>query len=208
MTPPDATPPAAPIETFEIERKYAVSDTAQLPGERALATAGLTVGATERRELEASYFDTPDGALGRARVAVRRRRGGPDAGWHLKERGDDGVRELQWPLSDEVPAGLVAEMQGRVGPAAEQLVMIARLSTVRLATLVRDAAGNAVIELVDDQVEAENLLTGRTQAWREWEAELVDGADAATLDALEPLLVAAGAERVRGTSKIQRVMGA
>lgn len=200
---------AAPIETFEVERKYLVDDAVKLPGATDWSAIGLSLDAPARHLLEASYFDTPDFALAARRFAVRMRRGGKDEGWHLKEKGDDGARELLWPPADQMPGGLAAELDERLGAeTAARIGRIARLRTERITVLVRDETGAGVVELADDRVDATNETTGRRQAWREWEAELMPGADAALLDRIEPLLVAAGAERVRGTSKIQRTMSA
>jgi len=195
------------VEAFEIERKYAVPDGVALPSEEAFASLGRSLGAPERIELEARYFDTPDGALAARRFAVRMRRGGADAGWHLKEKGEDGTRELQWPPADEMPAGLRAELIARLGrETTDRIGTIATLRTVRTVTRVIGPDAVELVELADDRVDATNELTGRRQLWREWEAELILGADPRELDLIEPLLVSAGARRVRGTSKIQRTM--
>ena len=196
------------VETFEIERKYEVSEFACLPAHSEYPALALTANAPETIELTASYFDTPDAALGMQRVAVRRRVGGKDAGWHLKEKGAEGSRELVWPLEGGMPAGLRQEIVDRIGVAGvDRLVTVATMHTTRVITMLRDAAGVAVIELADDRVVATNVLTGAQLSWREWEAELAPAAAPTLLDLLEPLLLAAGATRVRGTSKLQRVLG-
>ena len=106
-----------------------------------------------------------------------------------------------------MPQGLIRELEARIGPdAPARIGAIASLRTSRVTVRLRDAEGVELVELADDRVEASNELTGGRQAWREWEAELMPGAGATVLDRLEPLLVAAGATRVRGTSKIQRTM--
>lgn len=194
-------------ESFEIERKYEVSDDAVLPGADGFAALGLRLGAAETHELRASYFDTPSGELASRRLALRNRHGGKDAGWHLKAKGDIGARELLWPQSAELPTGLRAEVEDRLGSGAvELLVAIATLRTTRVTLMLFSERGDAIIEIADDRVDGTNELTGGRQLWREWEAELMPGADEALLDAIEPLLVAAGAVRSRGTSKIQRTM--
>src|SRR5437763_13223399 len=49
--------------------------------------------------LEAEYYDTDDLRLLRAGVTLRRRRGGGDAGWHLKIPAGAGTRrEVRLPL--------------------------------------------------------------------------------------------------------------
>ena len=48
------------------------------------AGRGQSLVGPEEQTLEAVYFDTEDLRLARAGVTLRRRRGGDDAGWHLK----------------------------------------------------------------------------------------------------------------------------
>ena len=194
------------IETFEVERKYQVSGDASLPSAEAFAGVGLQLAAPETHQLCASYFDTPQGMLAGKRIAVRMRTGGSDAGWHMKARNELGARELQWPHDAEMPSGLRAEIEALIGADTNEIVTIATLRTTRVTRMLIDANGSAVIELADDQVDATNELAAHRQEWREWEAELMPDADATLLDTIEPLLVAAGAERVQGTSKIQRTM--
>lgn len=79
-------------ESLEIERKYEVPPNAVLPGAEEFTAAGFAASAPETVHLVASYYDTPERGLARVRLAVRSRSGGADAGWHLKERGADGVR--------------------------------------------------------------------------------------------------------------------
>ena len=197
------------VETFEIERKYEVSSDAALPDATTFAAIGLRLETPTEHKLRASYFDTRTGELASLRLALRHRLGGKDEGWHLKAKGEDGARELLWPTAEAIPAGLIREVEDRLGEgAAERLEAIATLRTQRVTAVLFNEAGEPVIELADDRVEGTNELTGRCQSWREWEAELMPEAKEGVLDLVEPLLVAAGARRVRGTSKIQRTMSA
>jgi len=225
------------IETFEVERKYAVSSRAELPGSPEFTAVGLRLLEPENFTLEAIYFDTPDAALGIQRVAVRKRVGGKDEGWHMKLKGADGSRELAWPLAETMPDGLLREIVDRIGKHdADRLTAVATMRTHR--TIVRvcgdegvsgvsalaptsaadatgangttgspEQPGEWLIELADDRVVATNTLSGEERCWREWEAELAPGASLELLELVEPLLIGAGAERVRGTSKLQRAMG-
>lgn len=225
------------IETFEVERKYAVSSRAELPGSPAFAAVGLRLIEPESFALEATYFDTPDATLGLQRVAVRKRVGGKDEGWHMKLKGADGSRELVWPLAETMPEGLHSEIVDRIGEHdADRLTAVATMRTLRTIVRVQrdegvlgvsapapasatgatgangiadspEHPGAWLIELADDRVVATNALSGEKSAWREWEAELAPGASLELLELVEPLLIGAGAERVRGTSKLQRAMG-
>ena len=93
---------ASHTEQVEIERKYAVGDELPLPELTGVGVAtGTPVESAEAvapYQLEAVYFDTADGALARQRIALRRRRGGHDEGWHVKLPAAEGRTELQWPL--------------------------------------------------------------------------------------------------------------
>jgi inorganic triphosphatase YgiF len=162
---------------IEIERKYDVGESAEPPR---LVGAGAVAIESEptTAELVAVYIDTDDLALARQHVAVRIRRGGSDAGWHVKLPGDEGRTELHWPLgdgdADEPPAELLAMLRERVGDA--ELRPIARVTNNRTTVILQDAAGFAVAELCDDHVSSENLHAGGTRSWREWEVELLGGA--------------------------------
>ena len=99
-------------EIRETERKYELAARrSQLP-----ALSDLPMVATEtdagEQALEAEYYDTADLRLIRAGVTLRRRRGGSDAGWHLKlPVGDDSRDEIRLPLGRtgrRVPAELAA----------------------------------------------------------------------------------------------------
>lgn len=194
----------AGTESLEIERKYEVAASVGLPAMDAFRSAGFAAEEPVVHELEARYFDTVDGRLARLGLALRSRRGGKDAGWHLKERGDAGVRELAWPPSDEPPAELLAELRARIGDAG--IVPIAIVRTERTVVILHDRAGGAV-ELADDRVRAEDGASGVRRAWREWEAELLAGADPSLLDDLEPVLLAAGAAPSLSPAKIARATG-
>ena len=193
------------VEALEVERKYEVGPEARLPDPGVFAALGLRADEPVTHELRARYFDTLDGDLARRGLALRERHGGKDAGWHLKERGPSGVRELLWPPADELPAALAAEVRTRVGAAAA-LVPIADLRTTRTVLLLRDAAGAEAAELADDRVRATDSA-GVRRAWREWEAELAPGAAPDLLDRIEPALLAAGAVPSPSPAKIARATG-
>ena len=207
--------------SLEIERKYEMIGASGLPGSEAWAGVGLRAGEPRRYELRATYFDTEEGALAGARLAVRRRAGGSDEGWHLKARSSAGVHELHWPLSGEMPDGLREELRSRVGEAADRVTPAASLETVRVVVRLAArsarsdseaasgdaAAGADLVELADDTVLATDHRSGVRRLWREWEAELVGDADPELLDRVEPLLATAGAVPSPSEAKIARATG-
>ena len=219
-------------EQIEIERKYDVDEEAAVPD-----LVGTTTGADHRggagRPLEvarvvldpaaslaATYHDTADHRLLAARVTLRRRTGGHDAGWHLKlppEAAGGGRREVHHPLgaADEgVPdellarvADLLAGDDGAPVPVAPVLL----LETQRTARHLLDDAGRELVEVADDVVRATRLVDARVRTWREWEAELGPGLDGpagdALLDAVAPRLRAAGARASAHRSKLALGLG-
>jgi len=173
---------------------------------------GSGVTEPEVRLLAAHYFDTADLRLIAAKVTLRRRTGGPDAGWHLKlSAGAGSRREMQAPLGDEaagVPpqlASLVAELIGD-----EPLRVVAVLETQRTVRNLTGAGGETLAEVADD------LVTGRLPGpgddpgepvtWREVEVELVSGGPE-ILAAARDRLVAAGARPSPSPSKLARLLG-
>ncbi|MFP3702171.1 CYTH domain-containing protein, partial [Burkholderia sp. SIMBA_013] len=68
---------------METERKFDVDAATPLPALGKIDGVER-VGDPAIHTLEAIYFDTRDMALARRRITLRRRTGGPDAGWHLK----------------------------------------------------------------------------------------------------------------------------
>ncbi|MDN4614753.1 CYTH domain-containing protein [Leifsonia sp. F6_8S_P_1B] len=203
----------------EIERKYDVDADTTPP---ALVGVGAVAvqAEPETAELVATYLDTADLTLANARIAVRVRRGGHDEGWHVKlAPGEEGRVELHWALSegdgDEPPVALreaVGQALGDLPLGDLPLAPIARIVNTRVTTVLRDAAGFDLAELCDDHVRGENLRSGGSESWREWEVELLSGAPdtpagrTALLDGIEERLLAAGARPAASDSKLQRVL--
>ncbi|KQV05164.1 CYTH domain-containing protein [Leifsonia sp. Root112D2] len=199
---------------IEIERKYDVDAETVVPDLVGIGAIAVAEPA-QRTELLAVYFDTPDLRLGAARMALRRREGGADAGWHLKiaRAGAEGRTELHWPLTDTdvVPDEVRAEVREIVGDA--ELAAVARVANTRLTVRLLDAAGHPLAELCDDHVHADDLRAGVTRDWREWEVELLAAAPnsakkrAALLDAVEQAVLETGARASVSSSKVARALG-
>ncbi|WP_432560890.1 CYTH and CHAD domain-containing protein [Kineococcus sp. SYSU DK003] len=206
----------------EIEVKYDLPPGADLPPLGPLlqqvpgaAERGYREGDLGEHELEATYFDTAGLALSAARITLRRRTGGPDAGWHLKTPGRDGARlEQRVPLGravKTVPAALRRLVEEHTGGAA--LVPVAQVNTRRHVRSVLDAAGTRLLELADDVVQARRLLplegagqaAAAVQDWREVELELADG-DRSLFDVVDAGLRAAGLQVSASGSKLGRVL--
>lgn len=200
-----------PVRTVEVELAFDVDDDTPLP-QWDVVTEIASVGEPEIRELDGRYIDTADLVLARAGVAIRRRTGGPDEGWHLKGPVRDGARvELQWPLGEpEIPDHVrVAAAEWTDAP----LVPIARIRNRRTAYALRDAAGGTVAEFVDDRVVARDEISGVERSWREWELELGPAAPSspewrrAFFAAAENAIHAAGARPAASASKLARTLG-
>src|SRR5690242_20498685 len=134
--------------TVEVERKY------ELPLDRAVPElTGL--GEPSARQLDATYFDTTTYRLARQRVVLRRRRGGGDAGWHLKRPhgGADARTELREPDAENLPPSLAA--QAYAAARGEPLVPVARIRTRRTERPIRGADGTVLAVLADDEVHSE-----------------------------------------------------
>lgn len=199
------------VEHVEIERKFDVDETFELPD------LGGAPGVAEVREpvehaLEAAYYDTPDLRLARAKVTMRRRTGGPDAGWHVKLPAVAGARrELHSPLGRATKTPPKAVLEPVVGivlraPAAQ----VASLRTRRVVSELVDAKGRVLAEVADDHVTGTALPAAPGEAsvvttWREVEVELVDG-DEQLLADVAGLLLAAGAQPATSPAKLTRVL--
>jgi CHAD domain-containing protein len=140
-------------------------------------------------------------------VALRRRRGGADEGWHLKQSvGIDERLETQAPLGapgDDVPEELAVLVRSRT--RRRGVVPIATLMTERTVRPLLDAAGKVIAEVADDRVVGTDVRHDRTTTWREVEVELVDG-DRDALDAVARRLVDAGATPSPWHSKLGRTL--
>lgn len=204
-------PGSEPSRVVEVERKYDVDVATPLPEWGGLPGVDV-VSEGEVRELDARYLDTDDAELSHAGVALRRRTGGPDAGWHIKgPREGDGRLEIGWPLGDDdsIPDAVIETLSrwttGRLTP-------LARIENDRTAYLLSGADG-VIAEFVDDHVRATDLRQDVRREWREWEFELGPAApaDAAGREALfaavEAAIFAVGGREASSGSKLARALG-
>lgn len=202
-----------PSRHTEVERKFAVVEGTVSPSFQGL-TSVARVQRSPVEQLDAVYFDTPRQDLAAHRITLRRRTGGPDAGWHLKlPAGADARTEVRMPLGgadDTVPDELrdlvLAIVRDR------PLTPVARISTRRTVDMLYGYDGSALAEFCDDVVRASAEGDAEPQEWREWELELVDGtgtdADTALLDRLANRLFDAGAQPAGHGSKLAKVLAA
>jgi CHAD domain-containing protein len=160
----------------ETERKYEASPGATLPRLSGLPAVAAESG-QDTQALEAEYYDTVDLRLLRAGVTLRRRRGGSDAGWHLKlPAGGSSRNEIRVPLGrgQKVPAELGALV--RVHTRGAELRPVALISTTRTRRVLHDSAGSSLAEVVTDEVSAQAMGDAVVASqWHEVEVELTGG---------------------------------
>lgn len=181
--------------TLEVERKFEV-DEPFVPDLSPVAR----VGEPSEHLLRATYTDTPGLDLTAAGWSLRRRVGGPDAGWHLKRPAAADARlEVQLPPSHRLPPELEAEAREVAGRAP--LVPMARVESVRTTWPVV-VAGEEVAVLSRDHVTAS--AGGRTEVWTEAEIELTTDADPGLLASLADAMLAGGARPAPHASKAVR----
>src|SRR5215468_6386304 len=135
------------VDMNETEAKYEAPAGRTLPDLDDLPQVAGTSGPDEE-DLEAEYYDTSDLRLIRAGITLRRRRGGDDAGWHLKlPVGTDTRREIRLPLGRAgrpVP-GELAELV-RAHTRGEPLRPVARITTSRQRLTLLDQGGESLAE--------------------------------------------------------------
>jgi inorganic triphosphatase YgiF len=144
------------VPHLEVEDKYDVSEDVKLPDLRQLD------GVADVRwhpplNLEAVYFDTLDRLLAAAGVALRRRLGGVDDGWHIKVALESGKLEFAVPSgSDEVvPARIRTALASLT--LASSLAPVARIRTTRHPIILTDSSAKPLAEIVDDHVVGHRL---------------------------------------------------
>ena len=189
----------------EIENKYAVPTDFSVDDR--LAVDGVRLGEPQRQELSAIYYDTSDLRLAADNVALRRRTGGHDAGWHVKRYRAAGERdEVQLPIGrgGAIPAAVNAEV--RAVSRGETLRPAVRMTTQRTEWPLLADDGTVLALVADDDVSTEVIADpAAAQRWRELEVELVDG-DRALLRSVDKRLRKAGAARSADPAKIVRAL--
>jgi CHAD domain-containing protein len=200
----------------EVERKYVVHDGPAI-GERAveapvvdelLATRlGHTSGPRQIHHLDATYYDTADLRLAAAKVTLRRRTGGGDAGWHLKlpQVGDERA-ELRRKLgrSTNPPLTLTRLLRGVAG--GRPLEPVAVIRTTRTESYLTNSDGTALAVVSQDNVTAHATdSSDDPMHWDEIEVELLDG-DVSLLEQVDDILASAGVGRSPSPSKLSRVL--
>ena len=193
---------------LEVERTFELAPSAELP-DLATAAGVAAVRLLDDEDLDATYFDTSDLSLARARTTLRRRSGGRDAGWHLKlPVGGDTREEVHKPArggATTVPRELAALVRSRV--RGQRLQPVVRLRTSRRVLQLLDADAEVLAEVADDRVTGDVLGDpAETVVWREVEVELVEG-DEGLLDVVGALLQTAGAVPSARPSKLARTLG-
>ena len=190
----------------EREDKYAVGQDFLLPDLTGLTGAGGRVD-TASFTLVNVYLDTAGGDLWRAGVTLRRRTGGPDAGWQLKLPSGPARTEIgSRARSRAVPAALAEAVLGLT--RGQPLAPVAELSTARSVTRLLDAAGGLLAEVADDRVSSTTMGDeARLDHWREVEVELGEAGDEELLAAVGKRLTAAGAEPAAHPAKLARALG-
>ena len=147
--------------TSTTERKCSVGESTPIPDLSGLGE----VRTVEAVTLDATYFDTTDGAL-----ATRRRTGGRDEGWHLTTPGMavSGIErtKYQTPLADEPPTQLLDRVRAVIRNRG--LVELARLSTRRSVTNLLGDDGEPVAAVADDLVSTIEVRAGASGKWKCW----------------------------------------
>lgn len=206
-------------EFIETERKYDAAARFALPDLAGLDGVAAVTGPQTYR-LRAIYFDTADFRLLTAKITLRRRTGGTDAGWHLKlPAGVDTRREVHAPLgrgAGRVPGRLAELVAGWTG--GQPLRPIARLATTRRVRRLARRDGEVLAEVADDLVvgslpapagagpEGTGMPEWREASrWREIEIELVTGSRE-LLDSAGEALRRAGAAPSAAASKLSRLL--
>jgi CHAD domain-containing protein len=204
-----------PSVAREIEAKFRVHPPFELPpldGER---TGAASVDQPREQQLRAVYWDTSDLRLAREGVTLRHRFGeGPGKdGWHLKLPIREGrVPDASIGARDELHATGISDtipddLRDLITPWVRTAVLgpVATLVTARTGYLLRDEAGEPLVELTDDLV---SVLSSGHVAGRFREIEVEDkGGGIEAIEAVGNVLRAGGAVGGEFLPKVVRALG-
>jgi CHAD domain-containing protein len=208
-----AKPAASTIR--EIEAKFRVHPPFELPSLVGERTGAASIDQAREQQLRAVYWDTSDLRLAREGVTLRHRFGeGPGKdGWHLKLPIREGrVPDASIGARDELHANGISdaipeELRDLITPWIRTAVLgpVATLVTQRTAYLLRDEAGNPLVELTDDLV---SVLSSGHVAGRFREIEVEDcGGGIDAIEAVGNVLRAGGAVGGEFLPKVVRALG-
>ncbi|HEY5820526.1 MAG TPA: CYTH and CHAD domain-containing protein [Propionibacteriaceae bacterium] len=190
----------------EREDKYDVSRGWGLPDLRDLVPLGGRI-ETAEFALDNTYFDTASNHLSQLGVTLRRREGGPDAGWHLKV--PQGVTRNEITNSSDsasLPDDLAALVTGL--RAGEELAPIAKVTVTRTVHRLLAEDDAVLIEVADDLVDAATMgEESRLTTWREVEVEVKPAGGVRLMKAVGKRFRAHGAVRSAYGSKLGRALG-
>ena len=164
----------------------------------------------ETVRLDSVYFDTADHDLLARGITLRCRTGDADNGWQLKVPTGDARTEIRLEPTGShttVPKELAALVAGT--RRGKELRHIVTVRTDRTVHRITNAAGEVVVEVADDQVDA--VAPGRGAAtlssWREIEAELGPAGTQDTLTVIGERLTQAGATASTSPNKVAKALG-
>ena len=215
-TPAAPTATAPPTESIpaganvEREAKLMAPAGLALPDLGGLVPGAIAVSMPVRR-LDATYYDTADLRLARSGITLRHRGGETGPPWTVKLPEDATESDLtRREITFEGPADHVPN------PAADLLLAstralplepVARLTTVRRPTEIRDGHGDVLAEVVDDTVSVTH--TQNPGRFREVEVELfaTDHMGRHLLEVAVSRLVEAGCTAEPPLPKLVRALG-
>lgn len=199
---------------LEIERKYEIADPlAPLP-QLDWSFKKLVAAPPVKEHLDATYFDTAAKDLGRHKIALRRRLGGYDQGWHIKFDAAGNRHEVGYDLLEkttDIPVQV--ERFVRLATCGAPLLPAVALVTDRVRTVLSAPGVGEVAEICEDAVKATDHGTGIERSWCEWEVELLGAAEEDAelaqkiFTEVEKVLFAAGAVVSVSSAKIARALG-
>ncbi|MDO4898189.1 MAG: CYTH and CHAD domain-containing protein [Rothia sp. (in: high G+C Gram-positive bacteria)] len=199
---------------LEIERKYEMADVHAEPPALEWSFKDFVAAEPLAEHLDATYYDTAQSALSKHRIAVRRRTGGYDEGWHIKFDAAGGRHEVRFDVGkngSEVPARVLDFVQ--VATLGAELSPRVALVTDRVRTVLSLPEVGAVAEVCEDSVRSTDYTTGIERRWCEWEVELLPPAEtdkklaAQVFAAVEKKLLSPGAVPSQSPAKIARALG-